>query len=674
MGQGLDPVWERSPVKFYVTTPIYYVNSEPTVGTAYTTIAADVLARYHRLRGDDVLLTTGTDENAQKNVRAAEARGLDPKTFVDRMAEEFRREWRALDIAYDDFIRTTEQRHHRAVQAFFQALHESGDLYLGKYEGWYCVSDETFFREEDLVEGRCPNPECGRQVEWVSEPAHFFRFSNYEKALLDHIEQNPGFLLPDFRKNEVVAFIKRGLRDVCVTRRSTWGIPLPASIPSSEGSVVYVWADALVNYLTCAGYPDDTARFQRYWPADVHVMAKDIFVRFHATFWPATLMSAGLPLPKSIVAHGYWTQGGQKIAKSRGGAVPRPGPVFDLIVKETGCTPEQAVDALRYYMLREVPFGQDGEFSGEALLRRYASDLANDLGNLLHRVLPMIARYRQGRLPTACPPDPEHHPAAQQAAASWERCVDVLDFRGGLEAIWGFLSAANRYVDQKAPWALAKAGDSAALDRVLYSAAEAIRIAACLVSPVMPHTAEQIERQLGLVGWQRAWAQASQWGLLPSGQAIDVARPLFPKAEPTTESRKSKAESRGQSRISNLESLPSASSGKEQAMVSFKDFQKIELRIGEIVTAEPVPGADKLLKLTVDIGTEQRTMVAGIALVYRPEELIGRQVVVVANLEPATIRGVRSEGMILAGWVKGDDKSISIIAPDRPLPNGSTVS
>ena len=658
-------------MKFYVTTPIYYVNSEPTVGNAYSTIAADVLARYHRLRGDDVLFATGTDENAQKNVRAAEARGLDPKAFVDQMADEFRRQWNGLDISYDDFVRTTEERHHRAVQAFFERLYQSGDLYLDKYEGWYCVSDETFFREEDLVEGRCPNPECGRPVEWVSEPAHFFRFSKYQQPLLDHIEQNPGFLLPDFRRNEVVAFIKRGLRDVCVTRQSGWGVPLPASIPGSEGSVVYVWADALVNYLTCAGYPADPARFDRYWPADVHIMAKDIFVRFHATLWPAMLMSAGLPLPKRVVAHGYWTQGGEKIAKSRGGAVPRPGPVLDLLVQETGCAREQAIDALRYYMLREVPFGQDGEFSGEALLGRYASDLGNDLGNLLHRVLSMIGRYRQGRLPAACPPDPDLHPAAQKATVDWERCVDVLDFRGGLEAIWGFLSVANRYVDQKAPWSLAKAGDDAALDRVLYSAAEAIRIAACLVSPVMPHTAEQIEQQLGLAGWNRAWAQASQWGLLPGGQAIGLATPLFPRAEPATESRKSKSPA---SKADSSTPRLVASSGKERMMVSITDFQKIELRIGEVVTAEPVPGADKLLKLTVDLGTEQRTMVAGVALVYRPEELIGRQVVVVANLEPATIRGVRSEGMILAGWVKGDDTSISIVSPDRRLPKGSTVS
>jgi len=651
-------------VKFYVTTPIYYVNDVPTVGHAYTTVACDALARYHRLRGDDVLFTTGTDENGLKVVRSAESRGLETKAFVDDMADDFRRQWQGLTIAYDDFIRTTEDRHHRAVQTFFEKLYESGDLYLDKYEGWYCVSDETFFREEEIVDGKCPNPECGKPVEWMSESAHFFRLSKYQQPLLDYVEQHPGWLLPEFRKNEVVAFIERGLKDVCVSRQSSWGIPLPASVPESEGHVIYVWADALINYLTCAGYPDDSERLDRYWPANVHVMAKDIFVRFHATLWPAMLMAAGLPLPGRIVAHGFWTQGGEKISKSRGGSMPRPGPVLDMIVQETGCSRERAVDALRYHMLREVPFGQDGEFSGEALLGRYASDLANDLGNLLHRLLPMIQRYRQGRLPQPCPADPELHPAAQTAAGGWDRAVEMLDFRGGLEAIWAFLAVANRYVDQKAPWSLAKAGDNEALDRVLYSAAEAIRIAACLVSPVMPGTADEIERQLGLEDWKRTWPQASQWGLLPGGQEIARAEPLFPRIEAT----------RAEPPTAPRAAAKSAAAPKEKAMISFKDFQKLDLRVAEILSAEPVPNADKLLKLTVDIGDEQRTMVAGVALSYKPEELVGTRVVVVANLEPATIRGVRSEGMILAGWVQGDDASISIVAPQRPLPKGSKVS
>jgi len=650
-------------VKFYVTTPIYYVNDDPTVGHAYSTIAADVLARYHRLRGDEVFFATGTDENGLKVVRAAEERGLDPKTHVDRMADLFRQEWQSLAISYDDFIQTTEQRHHRAVQAFMEALYRSGDLYVGAYEGWYCVSCETYFREQDLVEGRCPNPECNKPVEHLSEPAYFFRFSKYAERLLKHIEENPGFLLPEFRKNEVVAFIERGLNDVCVTRRSDWGVPLPSSIPDSEGMVVYVWADALVNYLTCVGYPDDEERFQRFWPADVHVMAKDIFVRFHASLWPAMLMSAGLPLPKKVVAHGYWTLGGKKISKSRGAHMPRPQPTLDVIVQETGCTRERAVDALRYHMLREVPFGQDGEFSGEALLGRYANDLGNDLGNLLHRVLAMIGRYREGKIPAPCPPDPTLQPAAASAADGWEAAMESLDFSAGLKAIWAFLADVNRYVDQQAPWSLAKQGEQEALDRVLYSTAEALRIAAVLVSPVMPHTADDIEAQLGLRGWKREWSQAREWGLLPGGQEIGKAEALFPRPE------------RKKERPAAPPAAKAPAKKEQGAMISIKDFQKLDLRVGQVVTAEPVAGADKLLKLTVDIGEEQpRTLVAGIALSYRPEDLVAKKVVVVANLEPAVIRGVRSEGMVLAGWVKGDDQSITLVTPDRELPNGAKVT
>ena len=652
-------------MKCYVTTPIYYVNDEPTVGHAYSTIAADVLARYHRLRGDDVFFATGTDENALKVLRAAQQKGLDPHLYVDQMADRFREEWRNLNIAYDDFIRTTEERHHRAVQAFLQALYQSGDLYLGDYEGWYCVSDETYFREEELVEGRCPNPECQRKVEWLTEPAYFFRFSKYGDRLLEHIERNPDFLLPDFRKNEVVSFIRSGLRDACVSRRSAWGVPMPSSIPHSQGMVVYVWADALVNYLTCAGYPDDREMLAKYWPADVHVVGKDIFVRFHATLWPAMLMAAGLALPRQVVAHGYWTLGGRKISKSRGAAMPRPGPVLDTVVVETGCPRPRAVDALRYYMLREVPFGQDGEFSGEALLGRYTDDLANDLGNLVQRVLPMIGRYRRGRMPPKAPPDPDLHPAAQAAAAGWERALESLDFRGGLEAIWSFLRTANRYIDKEAPWALAKAGNEEALDRVLYSAAEAIRIAALLVAPVMPDTTDEIEGQLGLRNCQRQWAQAYQWGLLPAGQPIGQPTPLFPRSEPTTSAPTPTRDAPGR------DQRPAS---QERPMISLKEFQKVDLRVAEILAAEPIAGADKLLKLTVNLGDEQRTMVAGIALSYRPQDLVGRKVVVVANLEPATIRGVKSEGMILAGWIEGDEGSVALVAPDRPLPNGAAVT
>lgn len=651
-------------MKFYVTTPIYYVNNIATVGTAYTSIACDILARYHRLLGDDVHFTTGADEHAMRVLRLAEEAGVSPIEFADPIVAQFKEDWRLLNISYDDFIRTTEPRHYRSVQRFFETIYHNGDLYLGSYEGWYCVPDETFFAEEDLRDGCCPNPECGRTVELVQEPAYFFRFSKYQDRLLQHILNTPGWLLPEFRKNEVLNFIQSGLRDVCVSRKSKWGIPFPDSIPDSSGMVVYVWADALINYITCAGYPDDTEKFAHYWPADLHLMAKDIFTRFHATLWPAMLMSAGLPLPGKVAAHGYWTQGGEKISKSRSKQPPRPQSVIEHIMAETGCTKARAVDALRYYELREMTFGQDGDFSSEGLLRRYIDDLGNDLGNLLHRVLSMIQRYREGRLPPPCAPDPELHPAATAAAEGWERAVETLDFRGGLEAIWSFLSVANRYVDQKAPWALAKAGQEAELDRVLYSAAEAIRIAACLIAPVMPQTADDIEAQLGLVGWQREWSQAAAWGVLPAGQRIGQPVALFPKLD----ARKSSAGKEIPAKSA------SPATAKEKPMISIKDFQQLNLRVGTVLTAEAVPGADKLLQLTVDLGDEQRTLIAGIALSYQPEEVIGKQVVVVANLEPATIRGIRSEGMVLAGWVKGDEKSLALVTPEKPLPNGATVS
>jgi len=644
-------------VKFYVTTPIYYVNAEPTVGNAYSTIACDVLARWRRLRGDEVLFTTGTDEHAVRVLRLAEEAGVDAKVYADRLAAQFVEDWRRLSIAYDDFIRTTEPRQLRAVQRFFETIYQRGDLYLGSYEGWYCVPDETFFAEGDLVEGRCPNPECGRPVEWVSEPAYFFRLSRYADRVLAHIEGNPEFLVPDFRRNEVISFIKGGLRDVCITRRAAWGIPLPSAFPSSEGLVVYVWADALVNYLTCAGYPDDQGKLARFWPADLHVMAKDIFTRFHATMWPAMLMSAGLALPKQIAAHGYWTMGGEKISKSRSVKPPRPQPVLQAVVQETGCSEQRAVDALRYYELREMTFGQDGDFSVEGLLRRYGDDLGNDLGNLLHRVLAMIGQYRKGVLPPACPPEGALLEAARAAEEGWGRALEALDFSAGLRAIWAFLGEANRYVDQQAPWGLARRGEEKALDRVLYSAAEALRIAAVLVAPVMPDTADEIERQLGLSSWRRSWSQATEWGLLPGGQRVGEVRPLFPRRE--TRSAAVGVRIQGH---------------REGEMVSIKDFQAMDLRVGEIKTAEAVAGANKLLRLTVDIGGEVRTMVAGIALSYRPDELIGKKVVAVVNLEPAVIRGVRSEGMLLAGWVKGDDTSITLVTPERALPNGAKVT
>jgi methionyl-tRNA synthetase len=643
--------------KLFVTTPIYYVNAEPHVGNAFTTIAADVVARYHRLRGEEVLFATGDDENAPKVARAAEEKGLEPKRFVDQMAAAFKQTWAELNISYDDFIQTTEGRHRRAVQAFVEKLSQAGEVYLGRYEGWYCLHDETFLPESDLVDGCCPNPECRRPAQRLAEPAFFFRFSAYRDRLLEHISRNPDFISPESRRNEVVSFLERGLRDQCISRRDTWGTPFPASVPGAEGMVVYVWVDALINYLTVAGYPDDGERFLHWWPADLHLMAKDILVRFHATLWPAMLMAAGLPLPRQMFGHGWWNVAGEKMSKSKG-RLFTPGEVVAALVAQSGCQEAMAVDALRYFLLREVPFGLDGEFSLEAVIGRFDADLANDLGNLLNRTLPLIQRHCGGKLPGPAAAPLELWERAQEAFEAVDSGFSRLDFTAALRATWAFLAAANRYLDKQAPWALAKAGKRQELDSTLYAAAEAIRLAALLVSPVMPSTAEAIAAQLGLERQELSWEEGKQWGLLPAGLEIRPGPVLFPRI---------------QQKPRRQAAAPTSSAGKEPALITFQEFQKLDLRVGEIEAAEGVPGADKLLKLTVNLGAAKKTMVAGIALSYRPEELVGKRVVVVANLAPATIRGIRSEGMILAGWVEGDEGTISLVIPERELPPGSQV-
>lgn len=652
--------------KFYITTPIYYVTAPPTVGSAYTTVAADVLARYHRARGDEVLFATGSDEHAEKVVAAARERAMEPKAFVDYMADLYRQAWVALNIRYDDFIQTTEPRHKRAVQALLEELYRRGQLYRGAYEGWYCVSDATFFPESELVEGRCPNPECGRPVTWVSEPACFFKFSEWGERLLQHIEQHPDFLGPDFRRNEVISFIQGGLKDACISRLCDWGTPLPASIPGSEGMVVYVWVDALINYVTVAGYPDDPERFAHWWPADLHLMAKDIFVRFHATLWPAMLMAAGLAPPRRVFAHGYWTYGGEKISKSRGHRAD-PVEIARNLAAESGVRFELAVDTLRYFLLRQMPFGLDGDFSVEALEGRYNADLANDLGNLASRSLTMIARYCGGRIPAQAPAPPELAETARAAADEFEAaCERTLDFSAGLRSIWALVGALNRYIDQQAPWQLAREGHSGELNAVLYVCAESLRLVSALIAPVMPATAGAIRAQLGLADEQIPWSEARAWGILPAGNVIARPEPLFPRLtqQPAGTAVASQGRPAGRAKSEREE---------QKGMISIQDFQQLDLRIGTIRVAEPVPGADKLLTLTVDLGDKTQTMVAGIARSYRPEELVGKQVVVVANLQPAAIRGVRSEGMVLAASADGDDRSIVLLTPDRPIANGTVV-
>ena len=516
--------------KFYITTPIYYVNDTPHIGTAYCTIAADTIARYQRLLGKEVLFATGTDENALKVAEAGQRRGLAPQAFVDQMAAAFEETWRKLDISFDVFIRTTEARHRHAVQTLVKRLYENGDIYQSTYEGWYCLSDETFFRESELIDGRCPNPECRREVEWLGEKGYFFRLSKYADPLLQYIESHPDFLRPESRRNEAIAFIRSGLKDACISRLADWGTPLPQELPDSAGMVVYVWLDALVNYITVAGYPDEPEKFAKFWPADFHLVGKDIFVRFHATLWPALLMSAGLALPETVFAHGFLTVGGEKIAKSRGHKIDPVG-VVEQIRAESGSRPELALDALRYFLLREVTFGLDGEWSVEAILGRFNADLANDLGNLLNRLLPLIVRHAGGRVPAPAAAE-EIVSAAQRAAADWQRGMSSYDFSGALRAVWSFLSVLNRWIDTKAPWALAKKDEKEELARVLYCLAEGLRIAAVMISPVMPNAARAIRERLGLAPEAQVKVEDLGWGRLPEGAQVTPGEPLFPRVVP----------------------------------------------------------------------------------------------------------------------------------------------
>lgn len=667
--------------KFFVTTPIYYVNDVPHIGTAYPTIAADIVARFHRMMGDDVLFSTGTDENATKVARVAESRGEDPRAFVDKMAAAFAETWRRMHIGYTDFIRTVEPRHHLAVQTLIEQLYAKGDVYFSQYEGWYCIPCETHFLEGQLVEGNCP--ECGRVVEWMKEPGYFFRLSKYTQPLLDYIEAHPDWLQPDYRKNEVVQFLKGGLRDVNITRKSDWGIPVPKALPESDGLVIYVWYDALINYITVAGYPTDAPSFNKWWPVDCQIVGKDIFTRFHATLWPAMLMAAGYPVQETVVAHGWWTIGGEKISKSKhGGKGFRISPLelSEELVAQSGADFDVAVDALRYFAMREMPFGGDGDFSLEALFRRYNSDLANDLGNLLNRTVTMIGRYCHGTIPAKADVLPEAgHAARQVESFLGGRVVQYMD---ALKSIWELLNYLNRYIEEQAPWKLFKEGKQSEVDTVMYTLAEGLRHAAIMLYPYMPVAAERIAGQIGWTNPTWEWS-ALIWGLLPEGAQIQPAGPLFPRivekeegeaapapAKPAANTEEKPVENPVEKPVEAPADKPAEAPVDE--LITIDDFMKIKLKAGTIVAAEKHPKADRLVKLQVDLGEEQpRQIVAGIAAFYPPESLVGRQIVVVANLQPAKLRGEVSQGMLLAADM--GETGMAVLSPDKPVPNGSKV-
>ncbi|MDQ2730682.1 MAG: methionine--tRNA ligase [Armatimonadota bacterium] len=683
---------------FTITTPIYYINDHPHLGTAYTTILADVLARFHRAQGEDVFFLTGTDENGEKIIRAAQDKGLSPRELVDTMSAQYRSAWETLDISYDRFIRTTDPDHVEAVQRLFSHLQQTGDIYKGRYEGWYCVHDETFF--VDAPDGLCP--ECKRPLEKVQRDSYFFKLSRYAQQLLDLYESNPQFVVPEIRRNEVVRFIQDGLRDMSITRtraeNNAWGIP----VPGDPNHVVYVWFDALVNYIAAAGYPDNPARLDQYWPAAVHIVGKDILVRFHATLWPAMLMGIGLALPKQIMAHGWLMINDRKMSKSlieqqlsqwkQDPNAPlkvtslRPGEIVRSL-QEVAAIPDEksaiAVDALRYFLVRDLPPGADAEFSLDRLVERYNSDLANDLGNLLNRTLSMLQRYRQGLVP-----QPAEGPMTPIIAEAVEAAGEAFRELLPSEAVghaWKIITASNHYIDEKKPWVLQKESRQEELDVVLYGCAEACRVAAVTMASVMPSASREILRQLGCPGDPREtqWDHTG-WGGLKAGQQTLPPEPVFPRIEAPRRDSGSQKDQRKDSNITDstmktplsdstapaAASASSAATEKAADEISIDEFARVQIRIATIKNAERVEGARKLLRLILDVGDEERQIVSGIADQYEPEALIGRQIAVIVNLKPATIRGVQSFGMLLAADSEG---KVILLQPDSPAAPGSRV-
>lgn len=686
--------------RFYLTTAIDYVNGEPHLGHAYEKIAADVIARYHRLAGDDTFFLTGTDEHSLNVARRAHDQGLSPKEFCDRMVAAFKRAWEVLDISYDRFIRTTDTDHVSTVQDIVRRIHDNGYIYQGKYAGWYCVSCERFLNESDLVDGRCPVHPT-RNVEWVEEKNYYFALSKLQERLLKHIREHPEFVQPETRRNEVLNRIQEGLQDVSISRSTVeWGIPLPID----EGQVVYVWFDALINYVTGAGYVDKE-RFGYWWPADLHIVGKDI-TWFHCVIWPAILMAAGLPLPKTVFGHGFINVQGARLSKSAG-----------LVVDPIKLAEEYGPDVVRYYLMREVSFGKDGDFSIPSLRERYNADLANDLGNLLNRTLAMIERFLGGvvrrrdvqGVGIGDARDEALVRTAEAVVRTYRERMEALDLSEALAAVWTIVDDANKYIDEKTPWALAK--DTARreqLELVMYNLAEALRVVAVLVSPFIPRAARGIWQQLGLEGTPGAATPGEaglescrQWGWLPDGTQVKKGAPLFPRLEldeakeaTDVEAEKAKevqtqaapapaAAGAATAPASAPAVQPASAAGASEKTISEKgaedtgligidEFARVELRVARVLAAEKVAGADKLLRLEIDLGGEKRQIVAGIAKFYTPEELVGKEIVVVANLKPAKLRGIVSQGMLLAA-TSVDGQSLALLTPERPAGPGAKV-
>ena len=652
--------------KFYITTPIYYPSDKLHIGHSYCTVATDTMARYKRLRGYDVKFLTGTDEHGQKIERIAEKQGITPKQYVDKIVSGIKDLWKELDISYDHFIRTTDDYHVKSVQKIFKQLYDQGDIYKSEYEGWYCTPCESFYTDVQLVDGKCPD--CGREVERLKEESYFFRLSKYQDRLIKYIEEHPEFIQPQTRQNEMINnFLKPGLEDLCVSRTSfNWGIP----VTFDPKHIVYVWVDALTNYITALGYgSDDDSEFKKYWPADVHVVGKEI-VRFHTIIWPAMLMALDLPLPKQVFGHGWLIIDGGKMSKSKGNVVDPK-----VLVDRYG------VDAIRYFLLREIAFGQDGNFTNEALIQRINSDLANDLGNLVSRTVGMIEKYFDGKIPADREETEFDASLKDTAKAVTEKVDTLLDkmlFSDALTEIWTLIRRSNKYVDETQPWVLAKDdSQKAKLANVLYNLSEAIRVVSVLIQPFMPNTPKLIWKQLGVSeGEATAWDSAKTWGVLPADTVYTKGDVIFPRIDMKKELAELEAAMKAAqaASVANQEKKAEEEQKEEPVPeITIDDFDKIKLKVGTVIASEKMPGSKKLLKNQIKIGNETRQILSGISPNYTPEEMVGKKVIVLTNLPPRKMMGEMSYGMILVA--EDENGELSLASVDKAdFADGSSIS